>query len=181
MDTLVLNSAYMPIDRCPWTEALTAIYTGRAEVVETYPDRSIRSAYETFQVPSIIRFLSKAVFRRRSVRFNRHNVWLRDQGICQYCGERLSRTEYTYDHVIPQSRGGKTTWTNIVCACMRCNHKKAARTPEEAKMRLRRKPIVPMQIPGQLSPVLAWRDGMPMAWRDYLQSCRYWHETLESE
>ncbi len=179
METLVLNSAYMPINRVSWMEAITAIYTGRAEVVNTYPDRLIRSAYETFQMPSVIRFLTRAIFKKRKVRFNRHNVWLRDKGLCQYCGERLSKTEYTYDHVIPQSRGGKTTWTNIVCACMACNLKKANRTPEEAQMRLRHKPKTPVQLPGQLSPVLAWKDGMPMAWKDYLKSYHYWHQSLD--
>jgi len=181
METLVLNSAYMPIDRVPWFEALVACYTGRAEVVSTYPDQCVRSACETFEMPSVIRFLGRAVFKKRRVRFNRHNVWLRDRAACQYCGCKLTKTEFTYDHVIPQSRGGKTTWANIVCACMACNLKKANKTPVEAKMRLRKKPFTPMQLPGQLSPLLAWRDGMPMAWRDYLQSYRYWHQTLDED
>ena len=181
METLVLNSAYMPIDRVPWDEAFVACFTGRAEVVDTYPDRLIRSAYETFEMPSIIRFITRAVFKKRKVRFNRHNVWLRDRGTCQYCSIRLKKAEFTYDHVTPQSRGGKTVWTNIVCSCMACNLKKANKTPDEAKMRLRKKPVIPMQLPGQISPLLTWKDGMPMAWRDYLQSYRYWHQALDED
>jgi 5-methylcytosine-specific restriction endonuclease McrA len=181
METLVLNISYMPIDRVPWTEAVVACVTGRAEIVEAYPNALVRSAHQAFPMPSIIRFVTRAVFRQRQVRFNRHNVWLRDKGICQFCGEALKKAEFTYDHVVPQSRGGRTIWTNIVCACMDCNRLKANRTPEEAKMRLLAKPVVPLQLPGQLSPLLTWREGMPLAWRDYLQSYRYWHQTLDSE
>lgn len=147
MDTLVLNSAYLPIDRVSWMDAIGDLITGRAEVVDVYENVTVRSGSgtdcnlpHTFQalateetgvwrVPSIIRFLSKAVFHKRNVKFNRHNVWLRDAGRCQYCMEKLSTQEFTYDHVLPQSRGGKTSWENIVCACIPCNHKKADRTP----------------------------------------------------
>jgi 5-methylcytosine-specific restriction endonuclease McrA len=176
---LVLNSAYMPINKIPWMDALCAVLSGRAEVVDTYTDRLIRSAQETFQMPSIIRYLSRAVFRKRRVRFNRHNVWLRDAGTCQYCGSRCSKADFTYDHVIPQSRGGKTKWENIVVACIECNHRKANRTPEEAKMHLVRRPFAPNYLPGQVSPVLRYDpDTMPESWQSFLHSVRYWHEAL---
>lgn len=180
METLVLNKAYMPIDRVPWEEAFIALYTGRAELVDVYP-AEIHSPTETFGMPAVIRFLGQVVLRKRQVRFNRYNVWLRDEGKCQYCGCLVSRTGFTYDHVLPQSRGGKTVWENIVVSCGPCNLKKANRTPAEAKMKLRRQPFVPKTLMGQLSPLLSWNDGMPMEWRDWLQSARYWHSTLDAE
>lgn len=196
MDTLVLNSAYLPIDRISWMDAIGDLLTGRAEVVDCYENVTVRSgtAAETklsttfmalatdqdgvWRVPSIIRFLGKAIFHKRFVKFNRHNVWLRDQGTCQYCGIRLRTEEFTYDHVLPQSRGGKTKWENIVCACIPCNHHKSNRTPVEARMRLKREPFKPSQLPGQLSPALAWKAGMPESWRSFLESVRYWHGGL---
>ena len=200
MDTLVLNNAYMPIDRVSWSDAFTDLLTGRAEVVEFYKGVTVRSskdspregplphtfqalATETFggwKAPSIIRFLGKAVFRSRHVKFNRHNVWLRDKGRCQYCNVKLKTDEFTYDHVTPRAQDGKTRWENIVVACIPCNHKKADRTPEQAKMRLNREPFRPRQLPGQLSPALAWREGMPETWRVFLQSVSYWHGGLSS-
>ena len=197
MDTLVLNSAYMPIDRISWMDAIGDLLTGRAEVVDTYEDKTVTSgtgelddlpwtfeALRTgevgvWKVPSIIRFLSKAVFFRRNVKFNRHNVWLRDKGQCQYCSVRLRMDEFTYDHVLPFSKGGKTGWTNIVVACIPCNHKKANRTPAEAKMRLKREPFRPMHLPGQVSPALMWRGWMPPSWKSFLASVSYWHGKLD--
>ena len=196
MDTLVLNSAYLPVDRISWMDAICDLFSGRAEVVDTYADKTVTTAsggldlpwtFEAlrthragvWKVPSIIRFLSKAIFHRRRVRFNRHNVWLRDLGQCQYCGCKTRMSDFTYDHVIPRSKGGKTKWGNIVVACMDCNTKKANRTPAEAKMKLRRKPFIPVHLPGQVSPALHWKDGMPDSWKSFLASVRYWHDQLD--
>lgn len=197
MDTLVLNSAFYPVDRIPWTEAVSDLLAGRAEVVEVFEDRTVRSGAsamtgflpKTFEplrtstlgvwkIPSIIRFLGKAIFHHGYVKFNRHNVWLRDKGTCQYCGKKQSLSEFTYDHVVPQSRGGETCWTNIVVACGPCNRRKANKTPEESKMRLICKPFRPTSVPGQVSPVLQWKEGMPDSWRSFLESVRYWHAEL---
>lgn len=196
MDTLVLNSAYMPVDRKSWMEAIGDLLTGRAEVVETYEGKTVNSgegdldlpftfeALRTekrgvWKVPSIIRFLTKAVFRQRNVKFNRHNVWLRDKGQCQYCGIKTKMDSFTYEHVVPSSQGGQTVWKNIVVACAPCNHKKANRTPDQARMKLRRKPYRPVSLPGQLSPALRWNEGMPDSWKSFLASVRYWHGSLE--
>lgn len=179
MDTLVLNSAYAPVDRISWMDAICDVISGRAEMVVPYSDCIVRSAHDEFEVPAVIRFLGRAVFRKRQVRFNRYNVWLRDEGKCQYCGCQVSRTGFTYDHVMPQSRLGKTTWDNIVVACGPCNLKKANRTPQEAGMKLRRPPFTPKTLTGAFSPVLSWNDGMPMEWKDWVQSTRYWHQTLD--
>lgn len=196
METLVLNSLYMPIDRISWTDAITDILTGRAEVVETYADRFVRSGYRetdvpgaiealrtdeknVWKVPSIIRFVGKAIFRKRYVKFNRHNVWLRDQGRCQFCNSRVRMSEFTYDHVVPQSKGGRTCWTNIVVCCHPCNQRKANRMASEVGMKLQREPFQPMTLPGQVSPVLQWKDGMPDSWKSFLASVSYWHGSLD--
>lgn len=181
MDVLVLNRSYMPLGRICWQDAFGMIFTGRAEVVEEYANRLVRSAKETFRMPSIIRFLTKAscVFRRRGVKFNRKNVYLRDQGVCQYCGQKTPMTDFTYDHVRPKSMGGMTKWENIVVACIQCNHRKADRTPEQAGMSLIRPPVRPTSQPGSAFRLLKWDEHMPESWKDYLGSVKYWTEDIE--
>ena len=198
METLVLNSAYMVVARVPWFDAVADLLNGRAEVVDCYEDLTVRSGLNphvprtllalateeigVWRIPSIIRFLTRAVFNkrnsRRPVKFCRHNVWLRDNGRCQYCNVKLRTEEFTYDHVLPQSRGGKTRWENIVVACLACNHKKADRTPAEAKMRLLSEPTRPMQVAGKASPAFSWGAGMPTSWKNWLGSVDYWHGSL---
>lgn len=178
MDTLVLSNTYIPITRVPWQRAITLVLLGRVEVLEEYDDRIVRSVSEVFHVPSVIRFIRKVTgFFHRQVRFNRKNVWLRDKGCCQYCGTRVSMSDFTYDHVIPQSQGGKTTWENVVVSCMRCNQKKRDRTPKQAGMTLVTPPIKPKSLPSaDLS--LSWGQHMPESWKDYLGSYTYWHGAL---
>ena len=180
METLVLDATYQPINRVSWKEAFRLVFTGRCEVVETYADRVIRSAYRVFPMPSIVRFVRmvKNVFRR-GIRFNRKNVYLRDKGRCQYCGHRVPSNDFEFEHVNPKSQGGRTRWENIVVACTPCNQKKGNRTPESAGMKLLSKPSRPRFLPGANSAHLVWDEGMPETWRDYLRSMRYWHDTLE--
>ena len=117
-DTLVLSNSYLPISRVPWQRAITWVVLGRAEIVEKYDNAVVRSAYEVFPMPSVVRFLHSVVgLFRKGVKFNRKNVWLRDKGRCQYCGDKVGLSEFTFDHVIPQSQGGKTKWDNIVVSC----------------------------------------------------------------
>jgi len=180
MQVLVLNVSYMPINRVPWQDALCDVFTGRAEVVEEYDNWVVHSSTMCIPVPSVIRFISTAannVFRR-GVKFNRNNVWMRDKGRCQYCNRQVSRAEFTYDHVRPQSQGGRTRWENIVVACTPCNQRKRDRSPEEVGMRLIREPYRPKFLPGVSFPVFQWDDDMPPSWKDYLGSVRYWHSEL---
>ena len=180
MDTLVLNAAYMPISRTTWQKAITWLWTGRAEVVEEYENRVVRSPSFEIKVPSIIRFLGRVrgLFRK-GVKFNRHNVYLRDKGRCVYCGNKVSKSNFTYDHVAPKSQGGKTIWTNVVIACLRCNQRKSNRTPAQARMRLRVQPIRPRSLPGTAHSSLAWNEDMPETWKDYLRTVSYWTAELE--
>jgi 5-methylcytosine-specific restriction endonuclease McrA len=179
--TLVLSAQYSPLARVSWQRALTWALTGRVEILEEYEDRVVRSPSQVFAVPSVVRFLKKVVgYFRRGVKFNRKNVWLRDKSTCQYCGHKVSLTDFTFDHVLPRRMGGKTSWENIVVACYDCNQKKQDRTPQQAKMRLLHEPVQPKNLPGGDVSLLVG-SSIPDSWKDYLGSLSYWQSTLASE
>jgi len=176
METLVLNQSYMPISKVSWQRAITWVVTDKAEIVEEYDEAQIRTAHVVFPMPSVIRLLHKITgMFRKGAKFNRKNVWLRDKGHCQYCGNKVSLSDFTFDHVIPQSRGGKTRWENIVVSCYGCNQRKGNRTPREAGMRLRLEPTKPRSLPGMMFPTMSWGEHMPETWRSYL----YWNQSLK--
>ena len=129
---LVLNAdyrplTYYPLSLWPWQETIKAVFLGRVDVVSTY-DKLIHSPSFEMPLPSVVS-LKQYVAQDRPPAFTRFNVFLRDSFACQYCG---SGDELTFDHVMPRSRGGRTTWENIVTACARCNLAKGGRTPREA-------------------------------------------------
>ena len=181
MDTLVLNRNYMPVNQVNWQTAITWVVSGRAEVLDgaEYDDWYIRSPSKVWKCPQIIRLVSGAfTFKQnRKARFNRKNVWLRDKGRCQDCGNKADLREFTLDHVIPRSQGGKTCWKNVVVACLGCNQRKRDRTPQQARMRLLTQPTHPMGLPTGFVPL--WAEGMPVCWKDYLRSKDYWNGTLD--
>jgi 5-methylcytosine-specific restriction endonuclease McrA len=109
------------------------------------------------------------------VKFNRRNIFARDESRCQYCGKKFPMPELSLDHVIPRSRGGRTTWDNVVCSCTRCNARKGGRLPEEAGLRLTRKPVKPRR-----SPVihLKLRQGKYQSWKQFLDTA-YWSVELK--
>lgn len=129
---LVLNASYEFLNVASLRRAVKLIYKGKAEVVETYPDREIRSVSGRVNVPSIIRMRYFIVRPFRQAPLTKKNVLLRDRYVCQYCGD----VGNTVDHILPASRGGKSTWENCVCACSQCNSRKKNRTPAEARMQL---------------------------------------------
>ena len=138
---LILNASYEPLHVCSVKRAVALLMHDIAERVED-SDKVLRSPSQVFPVPSVIR-LKRFVKRppRHRVAFNRKNVFRRDDHICQYCLGKTS--DLTLDHVVPRSRGGGTSWENVVACCRRCNAKKRDRTPEEAAMLLKRKPYAP--------------------------------------
>ncbi len=141
----------------------------RAE--EKQPDEDwIRAVSFEIQVPRVIRLLSYDRLPKRSLRLNRHTLLARDEHRCQYCGRRMPVSQLSMDHVIPRSRGGQTTWENIVCACLSCNVRKGGRTPKEAHMTLIRKPVRPHR-----SPLLLLKLNNPKyeSWKTWLDSA-YW-------
>ena len=181
MDTLVLSTGYEPIARVPWERAVTLLFAGKVEVVDAYEDREIRSVTLSFKMPSVIRFLRALQRKRPLIRFSRENVFLRDQGRCQYCGAKMQRFESTYDHIVPRSKSGLTNWENIVIACMPCNQKKGGRTPEQAGMKLLTKPVRPKKLPDAMRMTFTWEKGMPESWKTWLRDYAYWNVELESD
>ncbi len=172
--TLVLDQSYEPVQVVPWQDAITLLFTDKAEVIEEY-DGELRSTYLVIKIPAVIRLKNKIARRKKPVKFSRVNIYGRDGYRCQYCGEKFRMSELTYDHVLPRSQGGKTTWTNIVSACHDCNGKKAGRTPEQARMKLLKKPVQPVDVPSMV--IRLSRESAPAAWRDYL----YWTNELEND
>lgn len=173
-NVLVLDKALQPIEVVGWEDAVVLLVTGKAEVVEEYEDVDIRSEKMTFKLPSVLRLLTYFAKRKPLVRFSRYNIFLRDNWCCQYCGGKRKSEDLTFDHVTPVVQGGRKSWENIVAACMPCNRKKGGRTPEQAGMRLLRKPVQP-----RLTPVMTIRltATTPESWRSYL----YWHSELERD
>jgi 5-methylcytosine-specific restriction endonuclease McrA len=122
----------------------------------------------SWKLPSVIRKIA-AVFRNHNqdIVFSRQNLFFRDGYKCQYCGKTGTAKELTFDHVIPRSKGGETNWLNIVSACYKCNLKKANRTPEQANMKLFKKPYRPKWTPVFIARLTA---SDPISWAPYIES-----------
>ncbi|MCF4166019.1 HNH endonuclease [Zavarzinia compransoris] len=173
---LVLNADYRPLSYFPlslwsWQDAIKAVFLGRVNILSEY-ERTVRSPSAEIRLPSVV-CLKTYVKPARHPAFTRFNVFLRDRFSCQYCG----RTEdLTFDHVLPRSLGGRTTWDNIITACSPCNLRKGGRMLRESGMHLRSRPYVPTV--GQLQEV--GRSFPPNylhhSWNDYL----YWDAELEA-
>ena len=137
---LVLNQSYEPLNVCRARRAVVLLYCGKAEMLENGAG-FIHSANQIFPLPSVIRLAYMIKRPRPQPKLTRIEVFGRDQYICQYCGKESH--QLTLDHVIPRHLGGEHSWENVVSACVACNHRKAGRTPEQARMRLLRPPCRP--------------------------------------
>jgi len=160
---LILNRSYLPIHVTSVRRAFALLYQGIARVVneqyqtfdfESWSDLSVSVRDESvglvnrvIRVPRVILLVSYDRVPKRQVRFSRYNIYARDKSTCQYCGRKLPRHELNLDHVIPSSRGGTSTWENVVCSCQECNRRKGGKTPQEAGMVLFRKPHKPLWTP----------------------------------
>jgi 5-methylcytosine-specific restriction endonuclease McrA len=142
MKTLKLDATYRPIGVVDCLEALVMCIVGKATAVEEY-EEEISSPSITFKIPSVIVLKTVVKFISTGIRPSRNNILWRDKNQCQYCGVIESPRDMTIDHVIPRSRGGENTWSNLVTCCKKCNQKKGNRTPEEANMSLLNKPVKP--------------------------------------
>ncbi len=181
METLVLNSAFQPVARITWQRAITLLFLGKVEVVEAYEDKTIRAVSFEIKMPSVVRFFRMLARRKPIVRFSRENVYARDNGQCQYCARKVTRPEATYDHVTPRSQGGRTTWENIVIACVPCNQAKGGRTPQQARMALRSVPVKPKKLPDSVRLTFMFQKGMPASWSNWLRDMTYWHGSLDQD
>ena len=172
---LVLNADFRPLSYYPlslwnWQETVKAVFLDRVNIVSEY-DRFVRSPTVEMRIPSVVSlktYVKPALYPA----FTRFNLFLRDRFICQYCG---SREDLTFDHLIPRSRGGHTTWINVVAACSPCNLRKGSLTPTEARMFPSQTPIQPtvqhLHRNGRLFPP----NFLHESWMDYL----YWDSVLE--
>jgi 5-methylcytosine-specific restriction endonuclease McrA len=200
MSVLVLNRLYMAIHIVSARRAFTLLCKEMAEVVSiedgqwcSYDFESWREVSEfrtafkepdqdwirTFrfeiQVPRIIRLLTYDRAPRSTVKFNRRNIFARDENRCQYCGCKYPTSELSLDHVVPRSQGGPTSWENIVCACVSCNVKKGGRTPDQAHLKLVKRPVKP-----KTSPLVTVKLGSVkyQSWRAFLDNA-YWTVELK--
>ncbi|MBX7127387.1 MAG: HNH endonuclease [Cyclobacteriaceae bacterium] len=137
---LVLNQDYSPLMVCSVERAFVMVFMNKSELVRTANGHRLHTINRSFPMPSVIRLNRYVNAPYKGVNLTRQNVFKRDNYECQYCG---TRRELTLDHVVPSSRGGAHTWTNLVTACKRCNARKGDYTPEEAGMNLHRKPFKP--------------------------------------
>ena len=143
---LVLNADFRPLSYFllslwPWQEAVKAVFLDRVNIISEY-DREVRSPSISMRLPSVIALKSYIPMARRPA-FTWFNVFLRDRFVCQYCGGAQPSTMLTFDHVVPRSRGGYTTWENVVTACTGCNLAKGDKLAGECGMQPRRAPCRP--------------------------------------
>lgn len=166
----VEDGQYLSYDFASWVEVSEA--RKRFEPAKYDWVRTVRF---DVAVPRIIRLLYYDRLPRQEVKFNRRNIFARDGNRCQYCGKRYPTNELSLDHVVPRSRGGQTTWENIVCCCLRCNVRKGGRTPAEAGMELIRAPARPRRSPVLTISLSADRYR---SWKQFLDHA-YWHVELK--
>jgi 5-methylcytosine-specific restriction endonuclease McrA len=172
---LVLNADYRPLSYYPlslwsWQDSLKAVFLDRVNIVSEY-ETVVRSPTTEFRLPSVVS-LKTYVKPSRTPAFTRFNVFLRDKFQCQYCS---SPEDLTFDHVVPRSKGGQTTWENVVAACSPCNLRKGGHSMHEVGMYPKQKPFMPtvnqLHSNGRLFPP----NHLHESWMDYL----YWDTELD--
>jgi len=201
LSVLVLNRSFVAVHVTNVRRAITLLFRELAEVVhvedghygaysfDSWRELSemeaalgeglehdwIRGVGYQLRAPRVIRLMECDRGPRQGLRFNRRNVFARDGNRCQYCGRNYPTSELSLDHVMPRSRGGDTSWENIVCACVACNVRKGGRTPQEARMQLIRQPVKPKR-----SPLLALKLGNPKyaSWKSFVDRA-YWTVDLQ--
>jgi len=193
---LVLNRSYLPIHVTSVKRAFSLLYQGVAKAVdeqyrtfdfESWRDLAVELHHERLgvvggfiRVPRVLLLIAYERVPKRHVRFSRFNIYARDGNTCQYCGDRFSRTDLNLDHVVPRSRGGVSTWENVVCSCHSCNRRKGGRTPEEAGMYLVKRPRRPEWTPFSAETFSFRRYN---EWLPFLSAVdnAYWNTELREE
>jgi 5-methylcytosine-specific restriction endonuclease McrA len=172
---LILNRSYHPVRITSAREAFTLLYCGRADALDSAYEPfdfdawsnlapepgtpTLRTTRGALRVPSVLLLKDYNRVPRTPLRLSRRNIFLRDGNRCMYCDD--AEDELTIDHVLPKSRGGLSQWENLVACCRACNLAKGRRTPEEAGMKLRERPMRPtwtvvIQLDGLRDPLPAW-------------------------
>ena len=189
-NVLVLNRLYQAIQITSVRKAFCLLYKAQVKAVEpdytTYTwenwcdipvqphDEAIQTPRALIKVPRVIILLHYDELPPHEVRFTRKNIYFRDKSRCQYCWRRFGTKDLNLDHVIPLSRGGRSSWDNVVCCCIDCNSRKGSRMPEEAGMQLRKQPKKPRWHP---LVKLSFSSGRYEAWRNFLDLA-YWNVEL---
>lgn len=188
--TLVLNRSWQPVGVAPVSRSLVLLWNDNARVVDpqdyqlyTWSDWAeliprddepfIQSVRMRLRVPEVVALTKYDRLPTNAVTFSRRNIYKRDRYTCQYCGAQPGTEELTVDHVNPRAQGGISTWENCVLACVGCNKRKADRTPEQAGMPLRKKPVRPMW-----RPLYATRDVRIDSWTRFVSEA-YWNVELD--
>mgnify|MGYP000103036722 CR=1 FL=1 len=192
-NVLVLNRSFFPVHITSVRRAFCLLYRGIAKAVdeqyktfdfESWSQLAVEQEHEAIglvdrmiRIPRVILLVTYDRMPRGHIRFTRLNIYIRDKGICQYCGKKFPKSELSLDHVIPRSHGGKSTWDNIVCCCADCNRKKGGRTPQEAGMKLLKKPKKPNWTPFYK---VSLKDLTRREWLPFLNiiDVSYWHTEL---
>jgi hypothetical protein len=211
--TLVLNKEWRPVNIVPVLDAVMMVFNGRASFLDPEPGRlydfeswvmewddAVRSAKiaaervmplagSSLVLPEIVvcsnyRGLGYRMNHRRKPAFSRQNVYLRDRNICQFCGRKFRSDDMNMDHVIPKSKGGQTTWENIVLSCVPCNNRKKDHSLKESGMKLIRKPFQPTLADLKINPIeqlrMRIRSKPPKTWEAFLGEF-YWKVELDKE
>lgn len=167
------DGSYAGYDFESWTEVSTLRDRYGSIPIEHY--EWVRTVRMDVAVPKVIRLLGYDRLPRQDVKLNRRNIFARDGNRCQFCGRGFPTSELSLDHVVPRSQGGKSSWTNLVCACTRCNARKGGRTPDQARMKLVRHPVKPTR-----NPVITLRlgNGKYAGWKHFLDNA-YWSVELK--
>ena len=159
---LVLNATYEPINVCTVKRAVVLLLKDKAEIIE-HSNWELRSARQSIQRPTVIRLVTYIRIPRDTHRrkITRRAVFARDEWTCQYCG---ARSNLTVDHVIPRSKGGGSSWDNIVASCAPCNRRKGDLLPRQVGMRL----LKPPRTPSPHVFIRVASPTIPSAWQQYL-------------
>jgi 5-methylcytosine-specific restriction endonuclease McrA len=188
---LVLNRVFQAVQITSVRRALTLLYKGQVRAVDegyrTYDfenwadipvqanDHYVVTPSKNILIPHVVQLLVFDRLPRQEVKFSRGNIYLRDHNRCQYCGKKFPSSELSLDHVIPISRGGKSTWENVVCACLPCNVRKGNKLLSECDIRLIRQPHRPKWHPLHRLQGRAY----PEIWKNFLDEA-YWNVELKA-
>jgi len=180
VETLMLNKGAIPIEVIDWKRAISLCYVLKtAFPLVEYEDKIVHSSTREYHIPSVIQLLDSDHQPKRFVKslpFNRKNLYIRDGGRCMYCGKSISLSSFTFDHVIPQSLGGKTNWMNVVVCCIKCNSKKGGKRLEKSGLQLIREPYIP-QLDKAAPASIVNKIGIDIqeeSWEDFI----YWNVIL---
>lgn len=196
---LVLNKLYVAVRVISARRAFSLLCRDIAEVIHVEDDKFLTYDFSSWQelsqlrktfepdkhdwvrtmrfdiaVPRVIRLLGYDRLPAQIVKLNRRNLFARDRNQCQYCGKTFPTSELSIDHVLPRAQGGGDSWENLVCACVKCNARKGGRTPDEAQMKMIRKPVKPKR-----NPLITLRLGQERysSWKAFLDDA-YWNVEL---